>query len=794
MLANPSFRNSSPSFGRFPLSSLCCRCACPTHPARRRRPWRSWQASCAPPWNALGRWAQAWSTELPLCVSDFTRGLKLAVVLSKGETNDTIPIIISSTLPSSFYLSPQPLPPSSFHTSTTTFFSSFFPVMATRKLNVLVYTGTGATSESIRHCIYSLRRMLASNYAVIPVTETIILKEPWPATCALLVFPGGGDLGYCRALNGEGNRRITDFVRQGGAYLGLCAGAYYGSRRCEFEVGNRPLEVIGPRELAFFPGTCRGCAFGGFEYHSEKGARAVRLNVVKEAFPDTALDNTVSYYNGGGVFVDAAKFKDNNAVQVLATYDEDINVDGGDGKAAVVQCKVGSGKAILTGPHPEFAPVNLHPQPGIPDYQQLVQRLALAEKSRNRFFKACLSKLGLEMDDGDSATPPLSSLHLTSIDGAGVSELLYKLEEVKDTVDGSDFMIHDADKFIIKTAPDGWDMGELLKALAPLCESEGIIEYETIVKKIIAHENELPSAELTPSFDHNRFYTNLKRYQMQEEDAEDWGTVLMYGDVVTSTNTLLEKNHKLLSQLPSGFTLTASMQLAGRGRGSNVWLAPPGSLLFSTIIDHPAHLAASRPIVFIQYLAAIAIIEGIHSYGPGYEKLPIKLKWPNDIYALDPTKPASSASYIKIGGILSQCGYYEGAYKIVLGIGINTINPRPTTSISDLLPEGAAPLRIETLLARILTRLEAIHAQFRREGFSEDLEARYYRNWLHTGQSITLEEEAGAKARVLGITRDWGMLRVEQVDREGRGTGRIWTLQSDENSFDYWKGLIRKKT
>ncbi|KAG6002593.1 hypothetical protein E4U43_001096, partial [Claviceps pusilla] len=162
--------------------------------------------------------------------------------------------------------------------------------------------------------------------------------------------------------------------------------------------------------------------------------------------------------------------------------------------------------------------------------------------------------------------------------------------------------------------------------------------------------------------------------------------------------------------------------------------------------------------------------------------------------ALDPTKPASSKTYVKIGGILSQCGYSDGAYQIVLGIGINATNPRPTTSLSDLLPAHASyssssTLRLETLLARILTRLESLYAQFRREGFTEALERRYYRHWLHTGQVVSLEAEGGLRARVLGITRDWGMLRVEEVDREGRRTGRLWTLQSDENSFDFWKGL-----
>ena len=198
--------------------------------------------------------------------------------------------------------------------------------------------------------MYSLRRLLSPNYAVIPVGETVLLKEPWMPTCALLVIPGGGDLGYCRVLNGEGNRRIADCVRRGGSYLGLCAGGYYGSRRCEFEVGNQPLEVIGSRELAFFPGTCRGGAFKGFEYASEKGARAARLTLSPELVQDKLPTEMACYYNGGGIFVDADDFK-NKKVQVLASYRDELDVEGG--KAAVVQCSIGDGQVILSGTHPE---------------------------------------------------------------------------------------------------------------------------------------------------------------------------------------------------------------------------------------------------------------------------------------------------------------------------------------------------------------------------------------------------------------------------------------------------------
>ncbi len=161
-------------------------------------------------------------------------------------------------------------------------------------------------------------------------------------------------MGYCQSLNGEGNKRITQYVRRGGAYLGFCAGGYYGTSKCEFEVGNIPLEVVGPRELSFFPGTSRGCAFKGFEYHSEAGARAVQLQIENEAFDSSILPQTFRcYYNGGGVFVNAGKYA-GKGVEILATYTENLDIDGGEGPAAVVYCKVGEGAALLTGPHPEY--------------------------------------------------------------------------------------------------------------------------------------------------------------------------------------------------------------------------------------------------------------------------------------------------------------------------------------------------------------------------------------------------------------------------------------------------------
>ncbi|KAK3682359.1 biotin-protein ligase [Podospora appendiculata] len=683
--------------------------------------------------------------------------------------------------------------------------------MASRKLNVLVYTGTGSTIESVRHCIYSLRRLLSPNYAVIPIAESALLKEPWAPTCALLVIPGGADLGYCRVLNGAGNRTIAQFVRRGGAYLGFCAGGYYGSQRCEFEIGNRELEVAGSRELAFFPGTCRGGAFKGFAYHSERGAKAATISVKKAAFSGVGMlpDEFRCYYNGGGVFVDADKMA-SEGVEVLAEYADDLDVESGSIKAAVVYRKIGDGGAIVTGPHPEFAGVNLHPHREIPGYDALIQDLTAEDGARTNFLKACLTKLGLEVSQGVSAVPSLSKIHVSSLNHTEVADLMHTFEDIITIEEGEDFIKAENDLFHLEKPDSRWSMAGLNEALASQYEAKNkntgrgtpdpTAEYTPIPKSIVSHEDAWPEPRETPYFNHAVFYSSLGEYRRKGNSAKEWGDVLMYGEVVTSTNTLLDKNPKLLAKLSTGFTVTATTQVAGRGRGSNVWVSPAGCLIFSTVINHPARYAASRPIVFLQYLAAIAIVEAIKSYDVGYDAIPVKLKWPNDIYARDPTKP-DQVSYVKIGGILSNCAYSAGNYQVVLGIGVNTNNGRPTTSLDALLPFASsdlAPFRLERLLARILTCLEALYGEFCHTGFSRDLEERYYKHWLHTNQIVTLEAEAGVQARVLGITRDWGMLKAEEVKDDGingalRATGKVWALQSDENSFDFWKGLVRRR-
>jgi biotin--protein ligase len=165
--------------------------------------------------------------------------------------------------------------------------------------------------------------------------------------------------------------------------------------------------------------------------------------------------------------------------------------------------------------------------------------------------------------------------------------------------------------------------------------------------------------------------------------------------------------------------------------------------------------------------------------------------------ALDPSQPASSHpsanAYIKIGGILVNSHYSSTEYLSVVGIGLNTTNALPTTSLAALLPSHLPAPTLEKLLARLVTTFSTLYTRFRDTGFDQYFEDMYYRHWLHSGQIVTLEAEGGVRARIKGITTDWGLLVAEELGWEERPTGRVVQLQSDSNSFDFFKGLLKRK-
>ncbi|MCC5832813.1 MAG: hypothetical protein JJU12_07210 [Chlamydiales bacterium] len=207
-------------------------------------------------------------------------------------------------------------------------------------MKVLIYLDEGVGRYAFRQLYASLSLELDhSTYSIQPVDHRYLIKENWEEKTVLLVIPGGRDIFYHSILKGAGNKRISSFVSKGGSYLGLCAGGYYGSAYIEFEKGGE-LEVCASRELAFFPGRAVGPAYGlgRFCYKSEKGAR--------EALVKWKGGLSRIYFNGGCYFEEPEAHP---SIEVLARYQ-----DLPEKPAALIKCKVGKGRAVLSGTHPEF--------------------------------------------------------------------------------------------------------------------------------------------------------------------------------------------------------------------------------------------------------------------------------------------------------------------------------------------------------------------------------------------------------------------------------------------------------
>lgn len=478
----------------------------------------------------------------------------------------------------------------------------------------------------------------------------------------------------------------------------------------------------------------------------------------------------------------------------------------------------------------------------MPDYSSIIDAIAETDSTRLAFMKLMLSKCGLRVNEDEQAVPSLSRLHLSSHKPAGVADLAATWSELFTVVDGEEYIVDANDVFHLKKDSGAWSVKGLTRAISdvavevlpkalsgqdgqetsnareqtvgkfdekkPKTKEDKVrecveytasaspdrdVDYDKIVKRIVPHEEELPDKRETPYFDHESYYANLAHHHEKAQNHYPaFGTSLLYGEVVTSTNTLLEKNPSLLRNLPTGFTATARTQVAGRGRGSNVWIAPPGALMFSTVVHHSFSLTQSAPIIFVQYIAALAVVEGIKNYAPGYEKVSVKLKWPNDIYAQIPGSPTNPL--VKVCGILVNSSYSGTDYSLTVGIGLNLDNPKPTISLNSLL--SALNLKVmtnEKLLASILASFEHLYTTFCRAGWSTQLEDVYYANWLHSDQIVELENHGGMKARIRGITKDWGLLLAEELGPGERPTGKVVSLQSDSNRFDFFKGLISRK-
>src|SRR5579872_6699315 len=164
---------------------------------------------------------------------------------------------------------------------------------------------------------------------------------------------------------------------------------------------------------------------------------------------------------------------------------------------------------------------------------------------------------------------------------------------------------------------------------------------------------------------------------------------LLRYDTLGSTN---DEAKRLADAGAEEWTVVRALeQTAGRGRGRNAFVSPPGNLYFSAVLRGLPSAATAAQLGFV---AALAVGDAVSALLPAGRAL--RYKWPNDVLV----------DGRKLSGILleSAAAHDGGLDWLVAGMGVNVASHPaetawPATSLREL---GATEVDIESLMKAIL--------------------------------------------------------------------------------------------
>jgi BirA family biotin operon repressor/biotin-[acetyl-CoA-carboxylase] ligase len=218
-----------------------------------------------------------------------------------------------------------------------------------------------------------------------------------------------------------------------------------------------------------------------------------------------------------------------------------------------------------------------------------------------------------------------------------------------------------------------------------------------------------------------------------------------------STNSQLLKKIQDGQAMQRGAVLVAEAQSAGRGRRGNTWISPFGSnLYFSMYWPLEQGIQAAMGLSLVVAVAVAELLEQ-------HYQLPIKLKWPNDIYL----------GGQKLGGILVELAGQSHAHcDVVIGLGLNVQMPAGSASaisqpFTDLAQHVSAPIDRNWLVPALQQQLCSIMQQFEQSGFSAYVNRFNQRDLWH-GQTVTISSATTQHSGVCRGVDQQGALLLEQ--------------------------------
>lgn len=150
----------------------------------------------------------------------------------------------------------------------------------------------------------------------------------------LVLFTGGSGRTEADGLGEKGREAVRDFVRNGGGYAGICAGAYLACSGFEWGIGLLNARTVSPRW--------------------RRGRGEVRID--GEGFGDKFLERSILYSNGPIIRADSRK--DLPGFETLFIFrselaENDTPVGAMMNSPAMVRASYGLGRVFTSSPHPE---------------------------------------------------------------------------------------------------------------------------------------------------------------------------------------------------------------------------------------------------------------------------------------------------------------------------------------------------------------------------------------------------------------------------------------------------------
>jgi glutamine amidotransferase-like uncharacterized protein len=201
-------------------------------------------------------------------------------------------------------------------------------------LKIALYYGDPATSASSRTALQFMFSWMNASVDVLYASDII---DGDLSNYDMMVVPGGWAGTYNQDLAGTGITEIRNFIRDGGAFFGVCAGAYFGCDKIIWEGG--ALEY----QLDLFD----GYGIGPVEEIATWPNRAMCEIFINQTSPLIDLsgepaNHTIQYF-GGPWFDIAGK----EGIYSLATY-------AANNESAMIAFEYEDGRVFLSGPHPEW--------------------------------------------------------------------------------------------------------------------------------------------------------------------------------------------------------------------------------------------------------------------------------------------------------------------------------------------------------------------------------------------------------------------------------------------------------